>query len=340
MIMQFLFLFRILSKGKITVRKILNFGANFLQYHRKLPLGRAYPTILELNITNRCNLMCSTCRHAPNEIIPWSDGNARRNDRKGNIAIGSMDDKLLDAITKDEAMKHIMAVKLYGSGESLLNPRLYDTIRKLSERKVATILATNGMLLNRENSTKLMESGLDLIKIAISGFSQEVYGKYHKGGDISRILENIKMLAKLRQEYSSNMVVVLDYLLFQHNIHEVSPARSFCKDTGLLMMVRRGILMKQDVSGLQITAEPRQSNKLCDWIWSMMTIDWDGKVVPCCWYLYSMSPIVFGQYDASNSLHDIWNSKRFAEYRSVHLNRGRSAFDVCRGCFQGGLRFK
>ena len=338
--MQILFLFRILSTRKLTARKVLNFLANLIQYHRKLSAGRMYPTVLELNITNRCNLMCSTCRHSPTEITPWSDGNVKHDGHDGKIVLGSMDKKLLDIITEDKAMKHVLAVKLYGAGEPLLNPHLYDTIRRLSERRVATIIATNGMLLNKENSIKLIESGLDVIKIAISGFSQEVYGKYHKGGDINKILENLKMLAKLRKEYSSNMVIVLDYLLFKHNTHEVSFVRSFCKNAGLAMMVRGGILMKQDVSGLQVTTEPKQSNKLCDWIWSMMTIDWDGKVVPCCWYLYSTGPVVLGQYNASNSIHDIWNSKLFAEYRSVHLNRGRSAFNVCRGCFLGELGFR
>ncbi|MFH0954246.1 MAG: SPASM domain-containing protein, partial [Verrucomicrobiota bacterium] len=137
----------------------------------------------------------------------------------------------------------------------------------------------------------------------------------------------------------SNMVVVIDYLLFAHNTQEVAAARSFCKELGLNMIVRRGSLMNQEVSGLEVTSVPQQSDQLCEWIWSMMTIDWDGNVVPCCWYLYSTRPVVLGPLDASHSIRDLWNSEPFRNYRTAHLEKGRGFFDVCRGCFQGRLRF-
>jgi MoaA/NifB/PqqE/SkfB family radical SAM enzyme len=63
-----------------------------------------------------------------------------------------------------------------------MNPKIYGMIRRLTANRAATILSTNGMALTQENIRKLMASGLDLLKIAVSGFSPGVYTKYHRGG--------------------------------------------------------------------------------------------------------------------------------------------------------------
>jgi pyruvate-formate lyase-activating enzyme len=337
--MHFKFFLRLLSQGKVSPSKIFNTIANVVQFSRRRVVPGTVPTVVELNMTNRCNIRCVTCRHTEEEIIPWADVEHPAEKRTSSIAVGTMHSRLLEKITADEAIHSVLLWKLYGSGESIMNPDIYGTIRRLTENRAATILSTNGMALTRENVRKLMNSGLDLLKIAVSGFSQGVYSKYHRGGDIERILNNLRTLEALRRDAASSMVVVVDYLMFEHNRHEVAPMRAFCKETGLDMMVREASLMKQADAGISATSAILQSPRCCDWIWKMMTFDWDGTVRPCCWYFFSEHPEDLGIYEAPNTIRSIWNSDRFAHYRRVHAQQGRSAFAVCRDCYQHGLNF-
>jgi molybdenum cofactor biosynthesis enzyme MoaA len=285
--MQFKFFLRLLSQGKVSSRKIFNAIANVVQFYRRRLVPGTVPTVVELNMTNRCNIRCVTCRHSEQEIVPWADVERPGDRQTSPIPVGTMQSNLLRMITTDEAVRSVLLWKMYGSGESLLNPEIYNTIHQLSACHSATMLSTNGMALNQESIGKLMAAGLDLLKIAVSGYSTEVYTKYHRGGDIGRILNNLRLLARMRRAAASNMVVVVDYLLFEHNRHEVARMRAFCKAEGLDMMVREAVLMKQEVTGIQTTSAAFQSPRRCDWIWKMMTFDWNGAVMPCCWHFFS-----------------------------------------------------
>jgi hypothetical protein len=115
--MHLKFLLRLLSQGKISPRKIFNAIANIVQYHRRRMAPGTAPTVVELNMTNRCNIKCVTCRHTEEEIIPWADVEHPAEKRALSIAVGTMHPRLLEKITTDEAIHSVLLWKMYGSGE-------------------------------------------------------------------------------------------------------------------------------------------------------------------------------------------------------------------------------
>ena len=60
-------------------------------------------------------------------------------------------------------------------------------VQYCTDKKLATLVGTNGMLCGGKYADKIVESGMDIIKIAVSGFRQETYEKYHVEGDIELI---------------------------------------------------------------------------------------------------------------------------------------------------------
>ncbi|MDA0036155.1 radical SAM protein [Brachyspira hyodysenteriae] len=62
-------------------------------------------------------------------------------------------------------------------GEPLLNKNIYNMIPKANEIANDTVLVTNGSLLTKENSDKLIESNIKTIRISLQGINEEDYYK-------------------------------------------------------------------------------------------------------------------------------------------------------------------
>lgn len=334
--MQLLYIWILLKRRKITLRKGVNFLSNLYNYWAKKVVPGNYPSIIIFDVTNYCNLWCAICRERPNSISCDPKGSG------ASIPMGRMTYKMFSEII-GETKGHIMLALMYMAGEPLMNPDIYKMIEKATDYRIPTMLSTNGMLLTMSNNEKLINSGLDLIKIAISGYSQEVYEREHRGGNIKTILANIENLATLKKQLSSDMIIVVDYILYAHNEGELVDIENFCRNTGVDLTTRVGrTTLGQRNNELNMTSKETLTVKtnLCDWLWRVMSVSWDGRVFPCCEYAFSNRPVILGQYDENNSIYSIWNGKLLKNYRTAHLKNGRASFDVCKQCHYSGVKFQ
>lgn len=204
------------------------------------------------------------------------------------------------------------------------------------------MLSTNGMLLNGSLSASLLEAGLDYLKVAISGFTQEVYGVYHQGGDIARILDNVANFERIRRQLGKRCLVVVDYILFEHNRHQQDDVRRFCRETGISFSLRYGRTLEG--TGLQSPTESRThyvaKTTPCDWLWKIMVFCHDGRAVPCCQFATCVdSPFVMG-VGGDDSAPAIWNGETYRALRRAHAENGRKGLPLCGECFYSDIDFQ
>jgi len=96
--------------------------------------------------TNRCNLECRTCMR--NE---WSE------------PLGQMDRGTFGHILESlRVFSPLPKVFLGGLGEPLAHPEIVEMVAEVKKLGAAVELITNGTLLTREMSRKLIETGLDM----------------------------------------------------------------------------------------------------------------------------------------------------------------------------------
>lgn len=328
------FAFRLLKTGKISLRKVYVLIANILHHFRRSEYSSTTPSVLILDVTNRCNLHCRVCRHSQTEILDLlGDENSDK------IPLGMMSyDLFLNII--DQSAKDVFFVLLYLSGEPLLNKDVEKMVLKASSSKVATILATNGMLLTEDVAQNLFEAGLDYLKVAISGMTQDVYSKEHRGGIIDLVKNNLSTAARVRDEICASTVIVMDYIVYEHNEHQVDLAKAFCRENNIMISLRKG-LIRNEADGFTPSSYGKisMSTVLCDWLWKIMSIGWDGSVLPCCEYAFTSKKIVLGNVN-KESIQDIWNGKKYIAYRQAHLRTGRSSYKMCNGCHYDGIDFQ
>lgn len=325
----------LLSKGRITLRKIINTLHNSLAFILRLKKSGKSPSVALFDISSHCNLYCVTCRNSRTDLIDMMGQTEEK------IILGNLELERFCKIIDDVYMELLLAA-LYTSGEPLLNKHIYDMVAYCNKKGVATMISSNGMLATPDVAEKLLKSGLDYFKVAVSGFTQDVYHTYHRGGEISTILENMVAFSSLRKELGIACMLVIDYIVFEHNQHQVDLIREFCKKHDLTFSVRYGRVLPE--SGLQRLPESEElflpKSGACDWLWKIMSFCTDGRSVPCCRFATSAnSPFVFG-IGGDQNVQSIWNNEAYRKFRDTHTRFGRTKLPMCNDCFYSGIDFQ
>lgn len=277
---------------------------------------------------------CVTCRNAPDSLIDITSHGG------GAPSLGCLDFSRYCCII-DDLKDDLLLATLYVTGEPLLNHRVVEMTRYAADRGVATMISSNGMLLNGSLAERLLVAGLDYLKVAVSGMTQSTYGMYHRGGDVVTVLANIANFEQTRRRLGSRCMVVLDYILFEHNRHELPAARRFCREHGIHFFLRYGRVLPG--SGLSSPAESKghymPRTTACDWLWNIMTVCADGRAVPCCQFATAVEPLIVGKEGEVAAA--IWNGPVYQRLRQIHGTAGRCAsLPLCRTCFYSDIDFQ
>jgi len=129
----------------------------------------------------------------------------------------------------------------FGSwGEPLLNGELPRMIRYARDVWPPTFLGKKGAIgvstnLNyMKDPEGLILSGINRIRISISGMTQEVYSKNHIGGNIETVMRNILKLVEVNKKYRpADLSIGIGWHDLKYNKHQYGDAKKFCEDNGL-----------------------------------------------------------------------------------------------------------
>lgn len=190
----------------------------------------AIRTVFHLELTDNCNFNCAFCKTVRRQTKSVLDYDA---------AI-----KALDAV-KDAQIYgiYLNSVQLNGSGEPLLYPRLADMIMECRKRFAMCEFVTNGYLLTEDKITEILNTDIDMIEISLTGIKPEVYKNFQGSGipyeqcekNLERVIQNVKLLAKKRDEMDKHTYIRLRYIRSreQGSYHHLKEYVKFWKGTGV-----------------------------------------------------------------------------------------------------------
>ena len=329
-----LFLSALLT-GKITARKLWNVFICSAAYVFKWRRSAAAPFILSLELWNECNAGCLFCRDAKGRIFNINP----EAETIGSISKGKMPAAMaMDII--DQVKKDVLIAVLYTNGEPLLYKQLAQVVGYTTQRKVMTMISTNGLLFNEQNARDILEAGIDFIKIQLGGFTQDVYSVQIRYGEVEKLKENIRMVARLKRETGSRALILIDWITYNYNRYQIPLIRQFCKDHGLLLSFRQG----NPRGGLEGKETPLPTETLdisCDWLWKAMQVNFNGDVLQCCEGVIWSDIKPYTAYKVGESkVKDIWNGPQAIATRDLMTTKGRSAMAICKQCQRQGVCFK
>lgn len=199
---------------------------------------KSWRYLIELNTA--CNLRCALCTVGNREEYDYTKGNQL-------MDMGVLD-RVLDKI-KSENPGAILCP--YGNGEPFLHPQLVECIVAIKKRGFRCELATN---LNRVNRLdELLKARPDIVIVSVSGFTQEVYGKNHIGGDIEKVKQNIRLLKDASVRTGDKVHIAVSYHMYNDNLHELDAMKEFVAQFGFQLLISwaRTISLENTIQSLR-----------------------------------------------------------------------------------------
>lgn len=171
-------------------------------------LNREFPSRLFIETTARCNLQCGVCV---------------RQSRHGGTMTGDLSRETFTAL--EPVFPYLDAVVLNGIGEPLLHPHLEEFItraKKLLPHSAWVGFQTNGVLLDHERATSLIEAGLDRICLSLDAISSERFRMIRAGSEVGDMKRAFSALNKAKTTCGRPDVRIgMEFVLMRQNLSEL-----------------------------------------------------------------------------------------------------------------------
>jgi MoaA/NifB/PqqE/SkfB family radical SAM enzyme len=325
----------------------------------------APPVCLYLEVTNRCNLLCTTCPRTYVELEPPAD----------------MSWDLFTRIV--DQVPDVKRAVLHGVGEPMLVKNLPRMVRYLKERDVYVLFNTNGTVLNERNGRALVDAGLDELRVSLDAANAESYVKVRGKDYFHRILKNVKAFRAMQEREGHSLPRVSAWLTgLKETVAELPAFVRIASEIGVKeVYLQRLVFFDRDAIGLArpdqalfeqldrddaaylheaatlarslgiafsasgAASEPGLSLarkrddspwSLCRRPWSVMYFTANGRALPCC--IAPFSQHGYENYtlgDATQeTLRAIWDGPRYRAFRAALLSD-----EPPQACANCGLRW-
>ena len=178
---------------------------------------KEYPTLLELELSNECNLECLMC-----------DGNLSSGIRKNREKLPKLpmyyNDNFIEQLK--EFIPHLEELRFNG-GEPFLHKMAYKICMMIVEinPKLKINFATNGLIYNKRIEEILEKCNIHM-NISIDGFTKETYEKIRINSDWETLMRNFEIFHKYLTINGRELSIMVNPM--RNNWWEMKMAVDFC----------------------------------------------------------------------------------------------------------------
>lgn len=279
-----------------------------IKYPRKIQIGFQEGT---------CPLRCNKCFAFSSEV-----------ERTKKVTKMSMENAyaLLDEIAESG---NDVVIQPHIQTEPFANSDLKQIIQYCGEKKLSMSIITNGILLNNEWMSFLIEQSEQKITLSFSldALTQEVYEKVRGNYSLKQIEDGIMYLLKNRK--NKDLRIGVNFVIEEDNKHEKEAFLDKWKY--LADAVRIGALVTHDRKTCRMEGLKGQMNseRDCPALYEIMVIDVDGTARVC--------PLdAFGDTDLGNvfteGISAVWNGPKLNALREKISSGQLPEGEFCFGC--------
>ncbi len=281
-------------------------------YLRRKTRLAALPVEYIVETTAKCNLYCPMC---PRETYrqPKED----------------MAEEIFRRLVAETApaAEHMM---LIGLGEPLLDERIFERIAYCARHGIATLLSTNGTLLDERAAARLLDSPLEHVTLSFDGARRETFEYYRKGARFEQVRENFVRFCRMKHERRSRLQIVVQMVRLERNAGEVEEFRRFWSAVPGVDLVR----VKEDETRLLrpgAAHPPEHFRHPCHYLWrGPLYVKHNGEVYPCC-QSYALGGRPLGRIP-ERSLAELWNAPEIQRMRELHARGRGGEIEICSRC--------
>ena len=196
------------------------------------------PTYCCIAIIERCFLHCRIC-------YKWKDDINSRDPREPKIWQWK---NFIDSL---ERLVDIPFQINFAGGEALMHHDTLELVRYASNKGFATLLASNGWLINEDMAKKINDSGLSIISLSLDGIKEETHD-FIRGakGSYRSVLKAIESLKK----YCPGLKITICTLISALNLEELIDLVSWVTNNDTIFGI-----------GFQAVTQPFNTPKEDEW---------------------------------------------------------------------------
>lgn len=300
----------------------MNFKEKYLAKQREnsqIMIAPPFPRIIKIDICNVCNYSCVFC--------PQS---------KYTGKVGNIDDELCARIIEEAYKAGAREICLSSTGEPLLNRNLEKYIHQAKQIGYEYIFFnTNGYLMDKERGESILSAGVDSIKFSINSGSVENYKMVHGVDGYERVVENLILLSKMRDEKQINCKLYVSYVAIKPTLYEAENLRErisvYIDDFAVMNANNRGGSISEIDEKLFVGNDEYSYQYPCSQLFHNIYVSAEGYVNICCQDFENLAVV------ADLNMMDIeaaWNSSEFVAFRKRYLS-GDLANTLCMNCIYG-----
>lgn len=178
----------------------------------------AGPREAYIEVAARCNLRCRMC---PGTVDPrYQPGSGRP---------GLFAPELFERLAP--AFPMLQRAHLFGLGEPMLNPHLFEWGRRLTDEGVEVWTTTNATLIDDAKAERFAEAGFARVSISIDGATQPTYERIRLGGRFADAVRGIRALGRIRRR-DGGPRLALSMVGMASNFHELPLLVELADDLG------------------------------------------------------------------------------------------------------------
>ncbi len=301
------------------------YGTDRVKLANVIPLST--PFSMFIFPTTYCNFKCVYCGHS----LGYSKMKEMYDFIPQNMTIDTYQ-KIIDQM-KAFPNKFKM-LSLTGQGEPLMNENIPLMVKLAKEADVAERVEfiTNAALLTNEMSDRLIDAGLDTMRISLQGLTSKKYKEMCGANiDFEKFVENIKYFYS-RKTNTKLYVKIIDISLEEGEEEKFYKLFGDCTDRMYIekmLPAYEGVDITKDMSAdYDRYGRKHEKRKVCPLPFYMLGIFPDGDVEPCD-TIYK--PVVLGNIH-NDSLYEIWNGEKIREFWKVQLIGERQCNRRCSTC--------
>ncbi|MBO5804331.1 MAG: radical SAM protein [Bacteroidales bacterium] len=167
-----------------------------------------YPSVIGIEITNRCNLNCIHCINSS--------------------SINDKQELSFDTIKLiiDYMHQHGIICLDISGGEPFLHPRIYDILEYAYSRNLNISMATNGTFLTQDNINILKQYSVST-RVSYDGYNEDTFSIVRGKGIYQKVYNNVK------NAIISNLGITLVTVLHANNVDNVELYIKTAKELGV-----------------------------------------------------------------------------------------------------------
>ncbi len=287
-------------------------------------LTEEFPSQINVDLTDQCNLACIHCSHT--DYV--------KSKHYSKIFLpNEFNTKMIDEV-KLRGKGKTQYVRYTGSGEPLLHSKVFTILEYAVKNSGTTIsLTTNGTIMNKEKAKKLVDIGVHVIDISIDAFKPETYKTIRKNGKLEVTKRNILNLIDYIKKKGSKTKVVVSFIEQKENEGEADDFEKFWNNAGANYVVVRRLHsdsgLKQELAVSKRNELKDKERRPCLYPWERIVLKANGKISFCPSDWIGASSIV---NISQKTISETWKGNFYKQLRNAHIENNYSKHSFCEQC--------